>query len=161
MGDSPPAASPPHDAALFPRLHRNRHLPIEVTGIISRLQRRLHAVNTGAGRGVDGRILLPLLLIFIAPAFAAAPDRTEWADTQGGHGGAIVRVTNLNPDGPGSFKAAVERIGARVLVFGVGGVIGLGRSTLSRSTVIGVGDPLQRVSAQPGGGATEGSLNQH
>ena len=47
-------------------------------------------------------------------------------------------MTNLNPDGPGSFKAAVERKGARVLVFEVGGVIDLGRSTLSRSTVIGI-----------------------
>jgi hypothetical protein len=91
----------------------DRHLPIEVTGIISRLHRRLHAVNTGAGRGVDGRILLPLLHIFTAPAVAATSARTEWADSQGGHDGAVARVTNLNPDGPGWFKAAVERRRAR------------------------------------------------
>jgi pectate lyase len=77
------------------------------------------------------RILLPLLLIFTAPAFAAAPGRTEWADTAGGRGGAIVRVTNLNPDGPGSFKAAVERKGPRIVVFEVGGVIDMGLTTLT------------------------------
>jgi len=67
------------------------------------------------------------LLIFTAPGFTAAPDRTEWADTQRGRGGAIVHVTNLNPDGPGWSKAVVERKGARVLVFEVGQA-GLGGS---------------------------------
>ena len=48
-------------------------------------------------------------------------------------------MTNLNPDGPGSFKATVERKGARVLVFEVGGVIDLGCSTLAwKQRVVGV-----------------------
>lgn len=53
------------------------------------------------------------------------------AGTPGGRGGAIVRVTNLNADGPGSFKAAIERKGPRIVVFEVGGVIDLKRSILS------------------------------
>jgi hypothetical protein len=64
-----------------------------------------------------------------APAF---PGAVGWAaDTQGGRGGRIIRVTNLNPDGPGSFKAAVQAKGPRIVVFEVGGVIDLGRTTLT------------------------------
>jgi hypothetical protein len=81
-----------------------------------------------------------ILVIFaaLACAFAAGtaqagafPGAVGWAaETPGGRGGAIVRVTNLNPDGPGSFKAAVEAKGPRIVVFEVGGVIDLGRTTI-------------------------------
>jgi hypothetical protein len=76
---------------------------------------------------------LPLLLICGTPAFAQAfPGAVGWAAaTPGGRGGAIVRVTNLNASGPGSFRAAIERQGPRIVVFEVGGVIDLGRTTLS------------------------------
>ncbi|GGE19943.1 pectate lyase [Polymorphobacter glacialis] len=50
--------------------------------------------------------------------------------TVGGQGGAIVRVTNLNAAGPGSFRAAVETKGKRIVVFEVGGIIDLARSGL-------------------------------
>ncbi|MDP9424051.1 MAG: pectate lyase [Pseudomonadota bacterium] len=63
----------------------------------------------------------------------AMPLIKGWAQTDGGRGGAIVRVTNLNADGPGSFKAAVERKGPRIVVFEVGGVIDLGLTTLTIS----------------------------
>jgi len=53
------------------------------------------------------------------------------ATTPGGRGGKIIRVTNLNADGPGSLKAAVDAKGPRIVVFEVGGVIDLGRSTLT------------------------------
>jgi hypothetical protein len=73
-----------------------------------------------------------LLLIGAMPTAAAAlPASIGWAKTGGGRGGAIVRVTNLNPDGPGSFKAAIERKGPRIVVFEVGGVIDMGLSTLA------------------------------
>ena len=73
-----------------------------------------------------------LLLIAALPNPAAAlPAAIGWAKTQGGRGGAIVRVTNLNPDGPGSFKAAAERKGPRIVVFEVGGVIDMGLTTLA------------------------------
>lgn len=71
----------------------------------------------------------PVVAQTVAPL--AFPDAVGWAkDTQGGKGGQIIRVTNLNADGPGSFKAAVETKGPRIIVFEVGGVIDLGRTTM-------------------------------
>jgi hypothetical protein len=62
----------------------------------------------------------------------AFPGALGWAaDTLGGRGGQILRVTNLNSDGPGSLRAAIETSGPRIIVFEVGGVIDLGRRTLS------------------------------
>jgi hypothetical protein len=56
----------------------------------------------------------------------ATIDALGWAaDTKGGAGGAILRVTNLNTKGPGSLAAALATDGARIIVFEVGGVIDL------------------------------------
>lgn len=52
------------------------------------------------------------------------------AVTPGGRGGRIIRVTNLNPNGPGSFKEAIDAKGPRIVVFEVGGVIDMGRKEL-------------------------------
>jgi len=52
------------------------------------------------------------------------------AQTPGGRGGQILRVTTLAPDGPGSLKAAIETPGPRIIVFEVGGVIDMGRNTI-------------------------------
>jgi hypothetical protein len=61
----------------------------------------------------------------------AFPGAMGWAaTTPGGRGGAIVKVTNLNTDGPGSFAAAVATKGPRIVVFEVGGVIDLGKREL-------------------------------
>ena len=74
-----------------------------------------------------------LCCVSASPVLAQAfPGAVGWAAlTQGGRGGTIVRVTNLNADGPGSFKAAIERKGPRVVVFEVGGVIDMKRSTIT------------------------------
>jgi hypothetical protein len=53
------------------------------------------------------------------------------AVTQGGAGGRIVRVTTLAADGPGSLRAALDTKGKRIVVFEVGGVIDLKRTSLS------------------------------
>jgi hypothetical protein len=45
--------------------------------------------------------------------------------TPGGKGGQVLRVTNLNADGPGSLRTALDATGARIVVFEVGGVIDL------------------------------------
>lgn len=80
-------------------------------------------------------LALPLaLLLASAPAHAqsAFPGAVgPAAQTPGGRGGQIIRVTNLDPDGPGSFKSAVEAKGPRIVVFEVGGVIDLHRTTLT------------------------------
>lgn len=55
----------------------------------------------------------------------AGIDAKGWADTRGGAGGRIVRVTNLSASGEGSFAAAVAETGPRIVVFEVGGVIDL------------------------------------
>ena len=62
------------------------------------------------------------------PAF---PGAQGWAArTPGGRGGEILRVTNLNSEGPGSLRAAIEHDGPRIVVFEVGGVIDLEKKTL-------------------------------
>ncbi|WP_394442662.1 polysaccharide lyase family 1 protein (plasmid) [Sphingobium naphthae] len=90
------------------------------------------------------RALIPLILTTLALPVAAAPAAAPapgaqpafpgavgWAaTTPGGRGGRIIRVTTLAPDGPGSFKAALEAKGRRIIVFEVGGLIDMGRQTL-------------------------------
>lgn len=67
----------------------------------------------------------------IDPRPLAFPGALGWAaHTPAGRGGQIIRVTNLNGDGPGSLRAAVETKGPRIVVFEVGGVIDLDRKTL-------------------------------
>jgi len=51
-------------------------------------------------------------------------------DSKGGSGGEIIRVTNLNREGEGSFAAALEHDGPRIIVFEVAGVINLERKSL-------------------------------
>ncbi|MGZ3304575.1 MAG: pectate lyase family protein [Asticcacaulis sp.] len=61
----------------------------------------------------------------------ATYDVKGWAgETRGGRGGRIIRVTNLNADGPGSLRAAIEADGPRIVVFEVGGVIDLNSQEL-------------------------------
>jgi pectate lyase len=65
----------------------------------------------------------------VAEAF---PPFLGWAaQTPGGRGGQIIKVTTLAADGPGSLKAALDATGPRIVVFEVGGVIDLGAHTLT------------------------------
>jgi len=81
----------------------------------------------------------------------ATYDFTAWAkDTVGGAGGRIIRVTNLNNEGPGSLRAAIEAQGPRIVVFEVGGVINLAGRKLS------IRNPFITIAGQtaPGPGIT-------
>ena len=64
-------------------------------------------------------------------ALPAFPGALGWAaQTPGGRGGRIIRVTTLDSEGPGSLREAIEADGPRIVVFEVGGVIDLNRKTL-------------------------------
>src|SRR3954447_19979756 len=72
--------------------------------------------------------LLALRLSAVQPVFPGA--QGFGIDTSAGRGGKIIRVTNLNGDGPGSLRAAVDTKGPRIIVFEVGGVIDLNRKPI-------------------------------
>ena len=56
----------------------------------------------------------------------AFPGALGWAaTTRGGRGGAVLRVTSLDGEGPGTLRAALEAEGPRIVVFEVGGIIDL------------------------------------
>jgi hypothetical protein len=64
----------------------------------------------------------------LAPrAFTQTPAATY---PTGGRGGRIIRVITLKPDGPGSITEALKAKGPRIVVFEVGGVVDLNRTTL-------------------------------
>lgn len=60
---------------------------------------------------------------FAIPAFPGAEG--FGAQSVGGRGGQIIKVTNLNNSGPGSFRAACDASGPRIVIFAVSGIIAL------------------------------------
>lgn len=52
------------------------------------------------------------------------------SETPAGRGGKVIKVTNLNPGGPGSFQAALAERGPRIIIFEVGGIIDLDKRKL-------------------------------
>ena len=81
------------------------------------------------------------------------------ADNPGGRGGRVIKVTTLAAEGEGSFKAALEAEGARIIVFEVGGIIDWRQSDMfvknGRLTIAGETAP------SPGITIIRGSLNIH
>jgi pectate lyase len=87
------------------------------------------------------------------PAFPGAEG--FGADNPGGRGGRVIRVTNLNPDGPGSLQAACNEQGPRIVVFEVSGVIPAtvsiphGSITIAGQTAPGAGITIQGMLRGP------------
>jgi len=92
------------------------------------------------------------------PAFPGAEG--FGAVSVGGRGGRVIKVTNLNGDGPGSLQAACAEKGPRIVVFDVSGVIqvkGKGKHGLqitdSNITIAGQTAPGAGITLDDGFGA--------
>jgi len=68
------------------------------------------------------------------PAFPGAEGGGKYSF--GGRGGRVLVVTNLNDDGPGSFRWACEQGGARIVVFNVAGIIRIKTPVVIRAPYI-------------------------
>ena len=74
---------------------------------------------------------MSVLVLLVAATAVHADNRLQafpgaegfGANSIGGRGGQVVKVTNLRPRGPGSLQAACSAEGARIVVFDVSGVI--------------------------------------
>src|SRR6266498_2069213 len=73
------------------------------------------------------RVLFPLPWaaseVSVIPAFPGA--QGFGSTTPGGRGGKVIPVTNLNDSGDGSFRAACDAEGSRIIIFRVSGMISL------------------------------------
>jgi hypothetical protein len=90
-----------------------------------------------------------------AQEIPVVPGLFGWGTTTpAGRGGEIIRVTNLNPSGPGSLKEAMESSGRRVVIFEVSGTIILNdwiRITDPYLTVAGQTAPSPGISIRSAG----------
>ncbi len=101
-------------------------------------------------------LLLAGCFYCLAAAMPAFPGAEGFgSETPGGRGGRVIKVTNLNPDGPGSLQAACDEQGPRIVVFEVSGVIsgsiGIpnGQITIAGQTAPGAGITIEGMLRGP------------
>lgn len=88
----------------------------------------MHNKTASLGAGLSSMVLLWVAGVATADQPIAFPGaQGAAAQTPGGRGGRIIRVTTLNADGPGSLLEALETKGPRIVVFEVGGVIDMNK----------------------------------
>jgi pectate lyase len=85
--------------------------------------------------------------VYGLPAFPGAEG--FGSTTPGGRGGRVIEVTNLDEAGPGSFRAALESSGPRIVIFRVGG-------TIKATKAFAIDSPFITIAGQtaPGSGIT-------
>lgn len=108
-------------------------------------------------------LLAAVASLATAPAQAVVPSSPLFvpeghgAASIGGRGGRVIKVTNLSDSGPGSFRAACDATGPRIVVFEVAGVITL-------ESALTIWNPRITIAGQtaPGDGITlrNGSSNK-
>ena len=100
------------------------NLPVKFMATIMSKVRR-DAVTAAFRRAV---LVLVVLFGLLGGSVAVAQPADP---TEGGKGGRIVRVTTLAKEGPGSLAEAIAAEGPRIIVFEVGGIIDLEKSSLA------------------------------
>ncbi len=109
-------------------------------------------------------IALPVIAADAPSVWTAPPG---WTQTKGGEGGKMIVVENLNTDGPGSLRAAVDAEGPRIITFKVGGAIDMkGHGLRIRNphvTIAGETAPSPGITITNGGvvGATHDVILRH
>lgn len=86
---------------------------------------RAQRYNEAVGRWTSWGIVAGLIALVpsVASADAFATAQGYGAAASGGRGGAVIKVTTLDPTGPGSLQEALSTPGPRIVVFDVSGVI--------------------------------------